>query len=452
MQQPTENKLGVMPVNKLLLNMSLPMIISMLIQALYNIVDSIFVAQIGEYAIRAVSLAFPIQSLMIALGAGTGVGINALLSRTLGERNREKANHVAENGVFACVACYVAFALLGVLAARPFMNSQTDVLEVREYGVTYLIICCAGSIGIFMEFAFERILQSTGRSLYTMFTQGLGAITNIILDPILIFGLFGAPKMGIAGAAAATVIGQILGAIFAILLNHYRNTDVTLRLRGFRPRMRIIREIYQVGAPSIVMQAIGALMSFGMNLILVPFGIAQTVFGLYYKLQSFVFMPAFGLNNGMVPIVAYNYGAGKRARVLHTIRLSMICAVSMMAAGTLAFELFPAQLLGMFNPTPELLIMGVPALRILAIPFIFAGFCIVCSSVFQALGNGLYSMYTSLARQLFVLLPSAYLLSLTGNINLIWLSFPIAELVSLALSLFFYARINKKIISTIRQG
>lgn len=443
---PKENKMGVMPVNRLLLSMSLPMMISMLVQALYNIVDSIFVAQIDEYALRAVSLAFPVQSLMIAFAAGTAVGINSFLSKTLGEKEFKKASTIAVNGIFLELLSYLVFVMIGLFVSRPFYASQSEIAQVREYGITYLTICCVVSVGIFMQTTFERLLQSTGKTFYAMITQGVGAITNLILDPILIFGLFGLPRMGVAGAAIATVSGQVVAALLAIYFNLSRNKDITLSFRGFRPDLRLILRIYQVGIPSIIMQAIGSVMTYGMNLILGAFGTAQTVFGVYFKLQSFVFMPVFGLNNGMVPIVAYNYGAGNRERVIHTMKSSIKFAVGIMMAGLIIMEIFPEQLIGFFNPTPELLEQGIPALRTICLSFCFAGYCIEVGSAFQALGNGVYSMCVSFARQLCVLLPVAYLFSLTGNVNMIWWAFPIAELASVAMSTFFLFRINKKII------
>ena len=434
-----ENKMGVMPIGKLLIGMSLPMMISMLVQALYNIVDSIFVAQVGEYAVRAVSLAFPAQTLMIAVAVGTAVGINALLSRTLGEKEFDKANKVAGNGVLISVLCYAVSAIAGAVAAKPFIYSQTDVEQVRNYGVSYLTVCTVFSFGIFLQICFERLLQSTG----------VGAIINIILDPILIFGLFGFPRLEAAGAAIATVTGQIIAALLSIILNQKYNDEVRLTPHALRPNLRLIGQIYAVGAPSIVVQAIGSVMTYGMNLILSAYGIAQTVFGLYFKLQSFIFMPVFGLNNGMVPIIAYNFGAGKRDRVVKTIKSSIYFAIGIMLVGLVIMELFPAQLLSMFNATPDLISVGVPALRIICLSFLFAGYCIVVGSAFQALGNGVYSMIVSIARQLVVLLPVAYLLSLTGNVRNIWWSFPIAELMSLAMSSYFLWKINRKVISHI---
>lgn len=441
-----ENKMGIMPINRLLVSMSLPMMISMLVQALYNIVDSIFVSQINEYALRAVSLAFPIQSLMIAVAVGTAVGVNAFLSKTLGEKNFEKANEIAVNGIFLAVMSFVVFALVGIFVSAPFFASQTDIVEVQQYGVTYLTICCTASIGIFMQTIFERLLQATGNTFYTMITQGTGAVINLILDPILIFGMFGLPRLGVAGAAIATVLGQMIAAVLAIIFNLKRNKEIKLSFRGFRPNIGLISQIYKVGAPSIVVQSVGSVMTYGMNLILEAFGAAQTVFGIYFKLQSFVFMPVFGLNNGMVPIIAYNYGAGKRERVIGTIRSSVAFGVGIMLVGLAVMELFPAQLIALFNATEELLLIGVPALRTVCLSFVFAGFCIIAGSSFQALGNGVYSMVISVTRQLCVLLPVAKLFSLSGDVNMIWWAFPIAEIFSVGLSVFFLNRIYKKVI------
>ena len=456
--QTKENKMGVMPIDKLLISMSLPMMISMLVQALYNIVDSIFVSRINEYALRAVSLAFPIQSLMIAVAVGTAVGINAFLSKTLGEKDFEKADIIARNGIFLAIASYVAFAVIGLLVSRPFFASQTEVLEVREYGVTYLTICCVAGMGIFLQTTFERLLQATGKTFYTMITQGTGAVINIILDPILIFGLLGFPKLGIAGAAwatvigqcvgaaVATVIGQIIAAILALVFNLKCNRELNISMKGFRPNGYLIVQIYKVGAPSIVVQAIGSLMTYGMNLILAAFGSAQTVFGIYFKLQSFVFMPVFGLNNGMVPIIAYNYGAGHKDRVIKTIKHSVAYGVGIMFVGLLAMHIFPAQLMRMFDAEESLIAIGAPALETISLSFVFAGFCIVAGSVFQALGNGVYSMIVSVARQMCVLLPVAKLLSLSGEVTLIWWAFPIAELASVLLTSYFLVRIYRKVI------
>lgn len=444
----TENKMGVMPVNRLLISMSLPMMISMLVQALYNVVDSVFVAKVNENALTAVSLAFPVQNLMIAVAVGTGVGINALLSKSLGEKNFEKVNRVANNAVFLAAVSYVVMLLIGIFGVGIFYRSQTADVQIIDYGIWYTRICCCCSFGVFLQVTMERLLQSTGRTFYTMIIQGTGAIINIVLDPILIFGLFGFPRMEAAGAAAATVTGQMIAAVLAVMLNQKVNREVRLQMKGFRPDGRTIGQIYKVGVPSIIMQSIASVMTYGMNLILMAFtSTATAVFGVYFKLQSFIFMPVFGLNNGMIPIIAYNYGADNRERVVQTIRYSIFYAVSIMAVGTLIFQVFPSQLLTMFEASDTMLQIGVPALRIISFSFIVAGYCIVCGSVFQALGNGVYSLMVSIARQLFVLLPVAYLLSRLGAVNYVWWSFPIAEMASLLMSTIFLIRIYRKIIA-----
>ncbi len=450
MQQ--ENKMGVMPVNKLLVSMSLPMMISMLVQALYNIVDSIFVSRISENALTAVSLAFPIQSLMIAVAVGTSVGVNALLSKSLGEKEFEKANLVAVNGIFLAGLSFILFLVLGIFISRSFFESQTEVQEIVAYGTDYLTVCCCASLGIFMQCIFERLLQSTGKTIYTMYTQGAGALINIILDPVFIFGYLGVPAMGVTGAAVATITGQFAAAVLAVFFNLKVNREIQISFRHFKPNLPLIGGIYKVGFPSIVMQAIGSVMTYGMNRILVTFTeTATAVFGVYFKLQSFIFMPVFGLNNGMVPIIAYNYGAGKRERVVQTMKLSIIYAVCIMFAGLAVMELFPQVLLGFFQASENMLAIGVPALRIICLSFVFAGFCIVTGSVFQALGNGMYSMLVSIARQLLVLLPVAFALSRLGKVDYVWWAFPVAELVSLSMTIFFLHKINKKVISKIGQ-
>ncbi len=438
----THNKMGVMPVNRLLITMSIPMMISMLVQALYNIVDSIFVAQINENALTAVSLAFPIQNLMIAVGTGTGVGINALLSKSLGEQNHEKASKTANNGVFLGLMSCVIFLIFGLFGTKFFYSTQTDIGQIVEYGQQYVSICCVFSVGLFGQLTFERLLQSTGKTIYTMFTQSLGAIINIILDPILIFGLLGFPKMGVAGAAVATVTGQTVAALLALYFNLKKNHEITLSAKTFKPDGAIIKAIYSVGVPSMIMIAIGSIMTYGINRILLTFtATATAVFGIYFKLQSFVFMPVFGLNNGMVPILAYNYGARNTQRMTKTIKLSVIYAVSIMALGFMVFQIFPHELLTWFNASENMLSIGVPALRIISISFLFAGYCILVTSVFQALGNGLKSLIVSVLRQLVVLLPAAYLLSLTGFVNAVWWAFPIAEIASVISCTVFLKRI-----------
>ena len=452
-----ENKMGVMPVNKLLLNMSLPMMASMLVQALYNIVDSIFVARVNEEALTAVSLAFPIQTLMIAVATGTGVGVNALLSKALGEKNKERVNLVATNGVFLALVGYILFFLLGIFGTHAFFASQTDFSQggrmILNYGEQYMRICCICSIGLFTQCMFEKLLQSTGKTFLTMITQGIGAIVNIILDPILIFGYFGLPRMEAAGAALATVIGQCIAGILAVILNQRMNHEVHISFRKSPVSMAMIGEIYRVGIPSIVMQAIGSVMTYGMNRILMSFSsTAAAVFGVYFKLQSFIFMPVFGLNNGMVPIIAYNYGAGKRSRMIKTIKLSIMYAVGLMLIGFALFQLIPDKLLLLFDASPDMMQIGVPALRTISYSFIFAGFCIVVGSVFQALGRAFYSMIVSIARELLVLLPSAYLLAKIFGLSAVWYSFPIAELMSLTVSMIFFIYVYKKIICKVAEG
>ena len=439
---PQENKMGVMPVGRLLAGMSVPMMISMLVQALYNVVDSVFVSRISENAFNAVGLAFPLQSLMIAVGAGTAVGINALLSRSLGEKKQEMADRAAGAGIFLSLCSAVVFALIGIFLSRPFFMAQAKTVpEIVEMGTDYTRICLGLSVGIFCQFCFERLLQSTGRTTLAMLTQLAGAITNIVLDPIFIFGLLGAPRLGVTGAAVATVLGQFVGAGLAILLNFKKNPDVNLRLRLIRFDKTAVREIYRVGIPSIVMQSIGSVMTFGMNKILFVFTpTATAVFGAYYKIQSFIFMPVFGLNNGMVPIISYNYGAARPERVWKTVRLTIFTAVSIMCLGFLAFQTIPGLLLSLFDASAEMTAIGVPALRTISISFLLAGFCIIAGSVCQAVGNPLYSMVVSVCRQLVVLLPAAWLLSRTGRLELVWWSFPIAEIASVTLSAIFLRR------------
>lgn len=440
-----ENKMGTMPENKLLLSMAVPMMISMLVQALYNIVDSIFVSRICEDALTAVSMAFPWQNIVIAIAVGFGVGINALLSRALGQKNDERVNQVAVNGLLLAGLSYLLVLVAGLIGIRAYMRTQTDIETIVNYGITYLNICILCSFGVFVEITFERFLQATGRTVYSMITQLTGAITNIILDPILIFGLLGFPKLGIAGAAWATVIGQCVGAVVAVMLNHFKNPEVHLRLRHIRPNGRLMGEITAISIPSIIMSCISSLTCFVMNMILIAYSsTAVAVFGVYFKLQSFVFMPVFGLNNGMVPIIAYNYCAQKPERIHKTIRLGMVYAVAIMLVGLLVFQLIPKELLLMFDASDAMLEIGAPALRIMSLAFVFAGIGIVSGSSCQAFGYSVYSMLISIARQIVVLIPAAYLLSLTGVLRSIWFAFPIAEIFSLILSLFFLRTTLKK--------
>ena len=447
-----ENKMGVMPVNKLLLEMSLPMMASMLVQALYNIVDSIFVAKLSENALTAVSLAFPIQTLLIAVGAGTGVGVNALLSKQLGEKDYKRVSRTAMNGILLAGISYLLFVIVGIMGVKPFYASQVkgNEQEIYTMGVQYLTIVCVCSFGLFAQLIFERLLQSTGKTMYSMISQASGAVINIILDPILIFGLCGMPKLGVAGAAVATVLGQIAGGTLGLIFNLKKNKEIQFSLGGLKPDQYTIANIYKVGVPSIIMQAIGSVMTYGMNMILIAFSpTATAVFGVYFKLQSFFFMPVFGLNNGLIPIVAYNYGAGKRSRLIKAIKCSLVYAFLLLFAGFAVFETMPQTLLGMFDASEDMLAIGVPALRIIGVHFLVAWFCIIASAVFQALGNGVYSLAVSVARQLVVLLPAAYILARLGGLHAVWWAFPIAEIMSVSVSTLFMIAINKKVIRTV---
>lgn len=448
----SQNKMGTMPIRKLLISMSLPMMASMLVQALYNIVDSIFVARVSEAALTAVSISFPIQNLMIAFGVGIGVGVNALLSKSLGEGDQPRAQRIALQGIFIEVICCVIFILVGIFAMDLFFRGQTADAEIIALGKDYLSICCIFSVGLFAQLIFERLLQATGRTVLSMISQCAGALINIIFDPILIFGVswLGIPAMGVTGAAIATVFGQIVGGIVAIVLNVRRNRELAFRFRGFRPDGKLCGGILFIGIPSAIMGSIGSFMTYGVNKILFAFEevgkTAAAVFGVYFKLQSFVFMPVFGLNNGMVPIVSYNYGAKRPDRITQTIRLSAIYAVAIMAAGVSVVQLIPDKLLLLFDASEQMLTIGVPALRIISTCFVFAGFSIVCSSVFQALGNSIFSMIMSITRQLAVLLPAAYILAHAFGLHAVWYAFPIAEFASLALSIIMLSHTYKKVI------
>lgn len=442
---PQENKMGTMPISKLLITMSAPMMISMIVQACYNIVDSIFVSQLSENALNAVSLAFPLQQLMIAVCGGTAVGMNAMLSQALGAKKFDRANRIANTGVFLFGLSCIVFIIIGLVFSRPFFLMQTNVEEIVEYGTDYATICLCFSIGIFTQFCFEKILQATGRTFLTMITHLVGAIINIILDPILIFGLFGFPRLEVAGAAIATVAGQIVSGILAIIFNIKFNPEVHISTKLIRWDTKIVKSIYKIGLPSIVMQSIGSVMTFCLNKILLAFTTTATaVFGAYFKLQSFIFMPIFGLNNGMVPIIAYNYGAKSLKRIKKTVALSIAIAMGIMSLGLVAFELIPDVLLSFFNASEDMLAIGVPALRTIGLHFVFAGFCIIAGSVCQAIGNPTHSLIVSVCRQLVVLLPCAWLLAQTDRLELVWFAFPIAECVSLTLSAIFLAKTLRK--------
>ena len=447
-----ENKMGVMPVGRLLISMSVPMMISMLVQALYNVVDSVFVSRINENALTAVSLAFPIQNLMIAIAVGTGVGVNALLSKSLGEKNQKAANDAAENGLFLALLSAAVFLVFGLACSRVFFASQTSDAQIVQYGRDYMWVICVCGFGMFFQVMLDRLLISTGKTLYTMFTQGVGAIINIVLDPLFIFGIGPFPRLEVMGAAVATVIGQIAAMFLSLYFNLAKNHEIRLRLREFRPHAATIGRIYAVGVPSILMSSIGSVMTLAINNILMAFSSTATaVFGVYFKLQSFVFMPVFGLNNGMVPIISYNYGARNKARVKATFRYAVIYATAIMLVGLAIFQLLPNQLLNIFNASDEMLRIGDVALRVISPSFLFAGAAIVASSMFQALGNGVFSLIVSVGRQLVVLVPVAYLLSLAGRLELVWWAFPIAEIASVLLSLLFLRRIFRTVIDPMEE-
>ena len=442
-----ENIMGTMEISPLLVKLSVPMMISMLVQALYNVVDSVFVSWVSEEALTAVSLAFSLQNMMIAVGVGTGVGVNAMLSKSLGEKNQKRANATAENGIFLSACSFVVFLVIGLTCIKPYFYAQTSDDAIALQGIRSLSVCCIFSLGLFTQTMGEKLLAATGRTQLSMISQLVGAVVNIILDPIFIFGYCGEALSGTTGAAVATVIGQFCGAGMTLYFNTRKNPDIQLDFKGFRPSAKAIGRIYTVGLPSIAMQCVGSLMTFGMNLILMAFSsTAVAVFGVYFKLQSFVFMPIFGLNNGMVPIISYNYGARRPERVRKTIRLAVCYAEGIMVLGFCIFEFFPGQVLGLFSASQAMLTIGIPAMRIICLHFLLAGTSIVLSSVFQALGNGLFSLIVSVCRQLFVLLPAAWLLAQTGSVNNVWWAFLIAEIVSVLMSLAFYAHINKTII------
>ncbi len=448
MSEVRENKMGTLPVKRLIVGMSLPMMVSMLVQALYNIVDSMFVSRISPDALTAVTLAFPLQMLIISAGSGTGVGVNAILSRALGERKQERADAAAANGLLLSFVSFLAFILIGFFVAGPFIRSQSDSKIITDYGTTYLSICCVLSLGVFIQMMAERLLQSTGRTLLSMISQITGAVINIIFDPILIFGLAGFPELGVAGAAYATVLGQFIAGILGLILNVKFNKEIHFSLKTIlHPSGQIIGRIYAIGVPSILMMAIGSVMSYSMNMILGVFSsIAVAVFGAYFKLQSFIFMPVFGLNNGLIPVIAYNYGAKNKGRINEAIRFAMILALCIMLFGTMIFNLIPAQLLGIFKANEEMLRIGIPALRIISLSFPVAALCIVMGSTFQAFGKSTYSLVVSVGRQLVALVPTAKLLALTGVVTNVWWAFPIAELMSLTISVLFFIRLKTRII------
>ena len=440
-----ENKMGVMPIGKLLFNMALPMIISMIVQALYNVVDSIYVSQVSESAVTALSLAFPVQNMQIGFGLGIAVGVNSLLSKSLGEKNQEAANYAAGNGIFLVIVATILFMLFGAFGTRPYFEMQSSVTETVEGGIAYTSICCLLTLGCFTQLLGERLLQSSGRTVYTMISQSTGAVINIILDPIFIHGKLGIPAMGVAGAAVATVIGQWIAAAMVLYFNFRFNPEVQLGLKYLLPRAPTMNPILAVGVPTLLMNSIGSIMNFGMNQIFQGFQETATgVFGIYYKLQSFFFMPLFGTNGATISIIAYNYGARKPERITRTLKISLVTGLCFMVFGLAVFQLVPETLLGLFNPSTEFMQMGVKALRIISIHFPIASVGIMLGASFQALGNGMYSTIVSLCRQLLVLLPIAYLLSLTGEVNAVWWSFPIAEVASAIVTLVLFRRLYLK--------
>lgn len=443
-----DNKMGTLPVKRLIVSMSFPMMISMLVQAMYNIVDSIFVSHLSEDALTAVTLAFPLQMMIISVGSGTGVGINALLSKALGEKKQKRANKAANNGLLLTFISFIIFVAVGIFIAEPFIRSQTDSANIADMGTVYLYTCCTLSIGVFFQMTFERLLQSTGRTHLSMISQITGAVINIIFDPIFIFGYFGIEGMGVVGAAYATVLGQCVAAVVGLILNVKFNPDIKISLKKmFKPSWKTIRRIYAVGVPSILMMAIGSIMSYCMNQILGIFSsTAVAVFGAYFKLQSFIFMPIFGLNNGLIPVLAYNYGAHSKDRIREAVRFSMKLALSIMVIGTIVFWSIPKFLLGFFDASDYMLTLGVPALRIISLSFPVASLCIAMGSMFQAFSKSKYSLIVSVGRQLVVLIPVAWLLAQTGEVQNVWWAFPVAELMSLALSVYFYRRINHNIV------
>ena len=452
MEEKKENRMGVMPVGKLLFSMSTPMVISFLVQSLYNIVDSVFVARYSPDALAAVSLAYPIQILMIAVSVGTGVGVNALLSRLLGEGKKERAKATADNAVLLAIIASIAFAIFGAIGTKAFFNAQTNSDSIRSLGYSYLSIVSIFSFGLILEVTYERILQSTGKTIYNMITQGIGAIINIILDPILIFGLLGAPKMGVAGAAIATVAGQIVAMILSFVFNMKYNeeVDITFGKHIFKPDFIIIKDIYKVGIPSIAMQSMSTIMMLGLNKILVRYSdMAVNVLGIYYKLQSFVFMPIFGLNNGMTPIVAYNYGARNKDRIMKVLKYSLLSSIVIMVIGTAIFWVFPKELMILFSPNEEMLRLGIPALRICSLCFILAAFDVIAIASFQSLGNGMYALYASFLRQLVLILPLAYVLSKMSGLEAVWYSIPLAELGCAFLDIYLMKKIYKQKIANL---
>lgn len=441
-----DNKMGTMPVNKLLFNMALPAILSMTINALYNVVDSIFVSRISEDALTAVSIVNPLQMMIIALSVGSGVGINSLIARRLGAKNQEEADKAASTSIRIGLFNYLIFLIIGVFFTKIFVAGYAEEgTYIFDAACEYCVIVCVGSLFINIQVVLEKVLQSTGNMVAPMLCGLTGAIVNIVLDPILIFGLVGMPEMGVAGAALATVIGQMCGMLVGVVIVIRGEHLVSIKLRGFKMDWQIVKDIYKVGLPSIVMQSIGSIMIIFYNMILVVYSTtAVAVLGIYFKIQSFVFMPVFGLNQGAMPIMGYNYGARDRERLMATYKAAFKVAFVVMVLGTLLFQLLPRQLLMMFDASPEMYEIGIPALRLISICFIPASFGIITGTLFQGTGHGMLSLYGSLIRQLFGILPLAFILIRIGGVTLSWMAFPLAEILGVTYSAIMLRRLYKK--------
>lgn len=449
MEKTQSNKMGTAPITPLIWKMALPAMLSMMVQALYNIVDSIFVAKISSQAFNAISIAFPIQMLMISLAIGTGIGINSLVSRRLGENRKKEADSAATHGIILGLFSWLIMVLVGVFGATAFFTMTTDNQAVIEMGTQYIQIVTVFSFGSFLQINIEKTLQATGNMIFPMFSQLLGCVINIILDPILIFGLLGAPKLGIRGAAIATVTGQIFAMIFCFIIILVKNHDVHISFKKFKFSFRTIRDIYEVGIPAIIMQAISSVLVTLLNMILITFSdAAVNVLGIYYKLQSFVFMPVFGLTQGVMPVLGYNFGACNKDRILKALKVGLTGAVCIMTLGTILFWVFPDFLLTLFSADEETMILGRTALRFVSFCFVPAAIGIMLSTFFQACGMGMKSLLISLIRQLICILPAAYLLSKI-SVHAIWFSFPISEVVASVISVFFFFDIYKKTIKNL---
>lgn len=438
------NKMGTEPVLKLIITMSLPAMFSMLVQGMYNIVDSMFVARVGNDAFTAISLALPIQMLMIAFSVGTGIGLNSLISRRLGAGKQEDADNAATHGIFLGLVTGLTFAIIGLIAIKPFFGMFTSDEAIYTMGCQYGFVVTFFSMGSFLEVYTEKIIQSTGNMLYPMVMQLIGAITNLILDPIMIFGLFGFPKLGVRGAAIATVTGQIIAMIFGLYILFNRNHGVNIHFKNFRPKLDIIKEIYKVGFPSIVMQSISSFLITALNGILINFSAsAVNVLGIYYKVQSFIFMPLFGLCQGLMPIMGYNFGARNKKRLLDALKYGLTIAIAIMSLGTAVFMIFPSQLLAIFNANEEVLALGIPALRIVSLCFIGASVGIILSNTYQSVGNGLYSLIVSILRQAVIILPFAFIMSKFWGVTAVWMSFPVSEYIATSVSIVLMVRVYR---------